>query len=277
MRAAVRRRCDVVVVGSGPAGLAAARELMERGREVEILDDALVAGGGASLALGWAVPDDLRTRVRTSTTAAGVYGDDLLVVGPAGAEVVEARALVLAPGAHDGVLAFEGNDIPGVMSARAAASFLARGVRVGERVVVAVAPGGGPYGDHLARALASSKDVQVTLVRGGPTRALGSSRLKQVTIRDAETKKLRTLKADALLVDAPRAPAYELCEQAGAPLDHRPAGFVPRVAAPATGRIRDGVWAIGEVVTAALDRDRLAAAARALAADVVERRALNRR
>ncbi len=85
---------------------------------------------------------------------AALYGDDLLVAGPEGAEIVTARALVLAPGAHDGVLAFEGNDLPGVMSARAAAWLLARGVTLGERVVVCVAPEASGAGEAFAREVA---------------------------------------------------------------------------------------------------------------------------
>ncbi|MDP9150644.1 MAG: hypothetical protein M3O36_11990, partial [Myxococcota bacterium] len=67
----------------------------------------------------------LATRVRT--TAAGIYGDDVLVAHQAGVEVLNAHTLVLAPGAHDGVLAFEGNDLPGVMSARAGARLASYG------------------------------------------------------------------------------------------------------------------------------------------------------
>jgi pyruvate/2-oxoglutarate dehydrogenase complex dihydrolipoamide dehydrogenase (E3) component len=58
------------------------------------------------------------------------------------------------------------------------------------------------------------------------------------------------LKADVLVVDAPRAPAYELCAQAGAALVHEDRGFVVR--AP-HGRVRDGVFAVGEVAGTPLD------------------------
>ena len=47
-----------------------------------------------------------------------------------------------------------------------------------------------------------------------------------------------------LVVDAPRAPAYKLCAQAGAELGHEPCGFVVRTTG---GLIRDGVFAVGEV------------------------------
>ena len=159
----------------------------------------------------------------------------------ADAEIVTARTLVLATGAHDGVLAFEGNDLPGVMSARAGAWLLRRGVDLGE-VVVAIADGGGPFGEAFARASKS----EVTVVHGEPTRAHGSARVKRVSFGKKE------IAATALLVDAPRAPAYELAEQCGAALAHEPRGYVVRTE---RGRVRDGVFAVGELAGTAFDVD----------------------
>jgi pyruvate/2-oxoglutarate dehydrogenase complex dihydrolipoamide dehydrogenase (E3) component len=73
--------------------------------------------------------------------------------------------------------------------------------------------------------------------------------VKEVTVVDAEGE--RRIRCDALLVDAPRAPAYELCAQAGAELGHEPRGFVVRV--PKGGQIRPGVLAVGEVVGTPLE------------------------
>jgi len=256
-RPAIRREVDVLVVGAGASGMAAALELARRGRKVEVVEDGLAWGGSlralvgpASVAwepllraFGEAVAR-AQVSLRLETTAAGVYGDDVLIGGPAGVEVVTARTRVLAPGAHDGVLAFEGNDVPGVMSARAAGWLLARGASAGTRMVVTVTEGGGPFGEAL-----SSAGSDVELVRGVPTLVRGSGRVKEVTVVDAAGE--RRIKCDALLVDAPRAPAYELCAQAGAELAHEPRGFVVRV--PAGGRIRPGVLAVGEAVGTPLD------------------------
>jgi sarcosine oxidase subunit alpha len=66
--------------------------------------------------------------------------------------------------------------------------------------------------------------------------------------------------ADALLVDAPRAPAYELCAQAGASLVHEPRGFVVR-----GGKFRDGFFAVGEVAGTPLDANRILEEAEAVA------------
>jgi len=268
--ASSRRSVDVLVVGSGPSGAAAAVQLEKRGRSVEVIDDALEWGGAARWleALGasaWTPllrefrqsADAGRIALRLRTTAAGIYGDDVLVArdgDPAGVELVTARTLVLAPGAHDGVVAFEGNDLPGVMSARAACALACHGVALGRRVVVALSEGAGPFGEVYARAAPDA-----VVVRGAPARARGSARVREVTIDTSDGE--RRLACDALVVDAAPAPAYELCAQAGAVLAHRPAGFV--VQAPA-GRIRPGVFAAGEVTGTALEAPAMLAEALAV-------------
>jgi sarcosine oxidase subunit alpha len=198
--------------------------------------------------------------MRVRTTAAGIYGDDVLLVGAAGAvEVVAARTLVLAPGAHDGVFAFEGNDLPGVMSARAAGWLLARGVVPGKRILVVRVGAGGPFGAAYARAVAGA-----SLVHGAPVAARGSARIKDATV--ATDPGERTIACDALLVDAPRAPAYELCAQAGARLadtSRGAPGFA--VTTGPGGRVRLGVFAVGEVTGAPLDPAVVARDAAALA------------
>lgn len=273
-RSAVRRRVDVVVVGGGPSGMAVASRLARAGRTVEVLDDQLTPGGGIkalapvdakAFAEIRAVFMDLvahdRVRLRSHTIAGGIYGDDLLVVGPSGAEVVEAGALVLACGAHDGALAFEGNDVPGVMSARAAGFLLGSGVLVGNEMVVVATPGGGPFGASLARALPD----RVTVATGEPVRVRGSSHAKAVVVRDASGHE-KEHAADAVLVDAPSSPAYELAEQAGAHLVHEPRGYVVQTEG---GRIRDHVFAVGEMTGTAFDPAALEAEAARVATTIL--------
>ncbi len=139
-RTATRRGVDALVVGAGPSGMATALALAKAGRRVEVVEEDLSWGGSLLSLIGrhgtgggrvfepWRALhssfrealDGSKLTLRTRTVAAGLYGDDLLVASDAGVEVVTATTLVLATGAHDGVLAFEGNDIPGVLSARAA-------------------------------------------------------------------------------------------------------------------------------------------------------------
>lgn len=270
-RGAARRDADVLVVGSGPSGMATAVRLSERGRKVEVVDDDLAWGGSVRALVGadaakWqplvqafgAALVGGRISVRLGTTAAGVYGGDVLVAGEGGVEVVTPRTLVLAPGAHDGVLAFEDNDAPGVMSARAAGRLLHYGVVPGERIVVVVAERGGPFGEALVRAHPAA-----TLVRGVPVGVKGTGRLREWTV--STTTGEQRLKADVLVVDAPRAPAYELCAQAGAALVHEEQGFMVHALG---GRIRDGVYAVGEVLGTPLDPAAIAREADAVAESV---------
>jgi sarcosine oxidase subunit alpha len=266
-RSATRRTVDALVVGAGPSGMAAALALASAGRRVEVVEEDL-AWGGSLLGFGggrgpnhdevirpWLpllasfgeAVDAHRIVVRLRTVAAGLYGEDLLVAGNAGVEVVASRTLVLAPGAHDGVLAFEGNDLPGVMSARAAGRVSSLGVSVGDEPVVVLAPGGGPVGEAFARTHPGA-----TLVHGVPLRARGNTRVRETVIATVAGE--RQLRCDALVVDAPRAPAYELCAQAGAELVQEARGYVVRAA---RGKIRPRMFAVGEVVGTPLEPEAL--------------------
>ncbi|MBX3204321.1 MAG: (2Fe-2S)-binding protein [Labilithrix sp.] len=273
-RPAARRSADVVVVGAGPAGMAVAVRLARASRAVEVLDDQLTPGGGVTALAreDAAAFEPIRAafsagvasgaiRLRSRTTAGAVYGRDLLVAGEEGAEIVEARALVLACGAHDGALAFEGNDMPNVMSARAAGWLLSRGVLVGARIAVVVTGGGGPFGESFARA--ARQRAEVTVLHGEPLSIRGSSRVKGVRVRTATSE--REVDADAVLVDAARSPAFELCQQAGAALVHEPRGFVVKAD---DGRIADGIWATGEVCGLPFDPHALEAHAALVATQI---------
>lgn len=275
-RPARRRACDVTVVGGGPSGMAVSGALASRGRNVEIVEDHLEAGGGLTAldaegrapfaAIQASFDEGVRSgriTLRTRTTAGGLFGRDLLVVGEAGAEVLESRALVLACGAHDGVLAFEGNDVPGVMSARAAGLLLSRGVVIGRRIVVVVAPGGGPFGEAFARrmldeggGLPPEERPEVIVLHGEPVRVRGGTRVSGVDVAAAGGHV--THEADALVVDAPRAPSFELALQAGAELAHEPRGYVVR---SAHGLVAEGIYVVGEMTGVLFDAEAMAASA----------------
>lgn len=257
-RSAERRRVDALVIGAGPAGMAVSAALSSKSRAVEVVDDAIHAGGSVR-ALGpdaraqWAeVEAPFRAavargdiRMRSSTVAGGFYGEDILLVGKRGAEVVTVRDVVVAPGAHDGIGLFEGNDVPGVMSARAAGLLLREGIIVGKRVVIALSAqeDDTSFGEPVARALRDASSAEVIVVRSPVQGVRGTGRVRGVVVTEGDGT--REIAADALLVDVPRAPAYELCAQAGARLEHEARGFLVR---PVEGRIGERVWATGEVV-----------------------------
>ncbi len=159
--------CDVLVIGAGPAGLAAARAAADTGACVLLCDegpllggsllgdDASIDGAGASEWLdatrrGLAVRSEVTLLPRT--TAFGYYDGNLvgliervtdhLATPPAHAPrqrlwKVRAKAVVLASGAHERQIAYANNDLPGTLLAGAARTYVDRyGVRPGARAVV---------------------------------------------------------------------------------------------------------------------------------------------
>ena len=149
--------CDVLVVGAGPAGLAAARAAAAFGARVILADDQPEPGGslldrgseidGASGA-DWAasVASELRSRadviVLSRTTVAGYYDHNLLVaverltdhIAPADRGTrprqrlwqIHARRVILATGALERPLVFPDNDRPGILLASAARAYVNR-------------------------------------------------------------------------------------------------------------------------------------------------------
>lgn len=161
---------DVLIVGAGPAGLAAAREAAKSGARVILIDEQPEAGGSLLSAStetidGKSAADWIaETRAAldrceeftylSRSTAFGSYDANYFVAvqrrtdhlaGQLGAGVsreriwhIRAAQVVLATGAHERPLVFENNDRPGIMLAAAARSYLNRyGVQVGTDVVVA--------------------------------------------------------------------------------------------------------------------------------------------
>ncbi len=160
--------CDVLVVGAGPAGLAAALAAAEGGASVILcgeqaeLGGSLLADSGARISgtesghwLAAAVSvleHHPRVQLLPRTTAFGYFPHnaiglnerltDHLAEPPPGLArerlwQVRAREVVLATGAIERPLVFPGNDRPGIMLAGAARTYLQRyGVRTGSRAVV---------------------------------------------------------------------------------------------------------------------------------------------
>ncbi|MFF9038873.1 sarcosine oxidase subunit alpha family protein [Streptomyces sp. NPDC014892] len=159
---AVHAHCDLLVVGAGPAGLAAAAAAANSGARVILADDQPEPGGsllGTAEHLDWvgetaaALDAAPEVRVLHRTTVFGYYDDNHLLaverrtnhLGGAAPENVSrervwrirARRVVLATGAHERSLAFADNDRPGVMLASSARTHVNRhGALPGRRAVV---------------------------------------------------------------------------------------------------------------------------------------------
>ena len=128
-------RCDVLVVGGGPAGLAAARTAEAAGADVLLLDEHPALGGPIYRALEspWRAP----ARVLASTRVVAALADGVLAEDRAGSVIVRHRAVILATGARELFLPFPGWTLPGVFGA-GGLQLLAKGgwPVAGKRVVI---------------------------------------------------------------------------------------------------------------------------------------------
>jgi len=154
--------CDVLVVGAGPAGLAAARAACEAGARV-ILCDEQPRPGGSLLTQSSAWLDETlqflgahpEVTLLPRTSAFGYFPHNLVGLNERLTEhlaqpqadqarerqwQVRAKEVVLATGALERPLVFPGNDRPGCMLAGAARTYLNRyGVLPGSRAVLVTA------------------------------------------------------------------------------------------------------------------------------------------
>ncbi len=139
---------DVLVVGGGVAGLAAALAAAERGERVLVCDEGRlgekVAPGPIRErleALGEEARRSERIELLERHVAVGVYEGPLVPLAAEGGLVrVHPRRIVLATGAVETHGVFPGNDLPGVWLGRGAARMAGvHRVRPAERAVVALA------------------------------------------------------------------------------------------------------------------------------------------
>ncbi len=142
------RVADILIIGAGPAGMAAAVRARESGRLVTVLDDNPTAGGQIWRGGGtseWfrkfdASGAELVTGARVFTGNAALR--TLHVETVAGAFEIGYEALVLATGARELFLPFPGWTLPNVMGVGGVQALVKSGVPVaGKRIVVA---GSGP-------------------------------------------------------------------------------------------------------------------------------------
>jgi sarcosine oxidase subunit alpha len=197
--------CDVLIVGGGPAGLAAALAAAESGARVLLCDEQAELGG-TLLATGKVTIDGKTAQswlaeitaslarhdnvlLLPRTTAFGYFPHNLLalaervtghVADPAPKLPrerlwqVRAKEVIIAAGAIERPLIFPGNDRPGIMLADAARTYAIRyAARPGSRAVVVTADDGA-YRAAMELAASGVEIAAVADVRplpGGPLRA----------------------------------------------------------------------------------------------------------
>ena len=153
------KRYELAVIGAGPAGLSAAIKAAEAGIETVVFDENSAPGGqlfkqvhkffgserNQAGTRGIRIGDNLLKRAQEAgvtvvlnAVVEGIYLDhELLVRIGDGVVHYKADAVLVATGASENAVAFEGWDLPGVMGAGAAQTLMnLHGVKPGERIVL---------------------------------------------------------------------------------------------------------------------------------------------
>ncbi|HEV7253648.1 MAG TPA: 2Fe-2S iron-sulfur cluster-binding protein [Mesorhizobium sp.] len=254
--------CDLLVVGAGPAGLAAAMAGLRAGKRVTLVDDRPMPGGSllwrpaivdgmpgpqwAGGAVAWLRENG--ARVLLGTTAFGIYDHNLAALWerrgkePDRLWRLRAGKIVVAAGAIDRPLVFPDNDRPGVMLAEAALAFLRQHeVLVGDRIVVAT-NNDRAFATAAALAKAGAAVTVADLRQKGPPAPQGVSLRRGVTLEgvvggrrvEGVTLGGETIEADALLVSGGLTPSVHLFCQKGGKLawDESLLAFLPREPIP---------------------------------------------
>jgi glycine/D-amino acid oxidase-like deaminating enzyme/bacterioferritin-associated ferredoxin len=261
-------RCDVLVVGAGPAGATAAVRLAGAGRDVVVLDERRAAGGqyfkqkiaavrnegddDAQYRAGRALIDQLAASHAATFFGATVWGAfrsedgqlDIAATTDEQSLKILPQTLVVATGAYESVPPFPGWTLPGVMTTGAAQTLL-RAYRVapGQRVLIA---GNGPLNLQLACELAKNDVHIVALAEAAPAalpgRALAALRMASSSPRLTLTglRYLWTLRK----LGVPVFNSHRICRAAGE--DRVTEGTI----APVTA---DGVQRLEEARTFAVD------------------------
>jgi len=261
----VHAHADVVVVGAGPAGLQAALAAAMCGAKVILVDARPWLGGriGCERTDIAGLPGQVwlerclkhlsrfdNLRILRRTTLTGVYDQSVVAAveeaDPAALRddpglprqrlwVIRPRRIVVASGAWERPMVFDGNDRPGIMLAGAMRTYLNRfAVLPGRRVVVATAHDEG-YRTAFDLRAADQAVVAVVDARADPGEVAESARaagirviaaalpartrgwqaLRAVQIQDLNGRLVETLGCDALAMSAGVSPDLSLLTQRG--------------------------------------------------------------
>jgi heterotetrameric sarcosine oxidase alpha subunit len=299
----IHDHADVLVVGAGVAGLSAAHALGAGGLKVMLAEQDVTFGAGALLDARWdawrqgmsaAIAMLPTVRCLPATTVLGAYGHgvfgaletlDAQQAARAGGlrerlRVIRAKRVILATGAVERLIAFDGNDVPGVMLAGAALKYLRRyGVAVGGRpafflnndeayeALFALAAAGVSCAAVIdprpaSRAAERARSLGVEVHAGAVvTRVFGRRGVRALTVAQRDGRGRLRLRCDALLMSGGYDPASALASQLGASLTWREpiAAFAPDLA-PGVGGLAGAARGVFGLAAAAADGERVAGA-----------------
>ncbi len=224
---------DLVIIGGGPAGLCAAKMVAEANQSCMLIDRNQILGGQLikqthmffgsekqyAKTRGIDIAEKLVEDVKKysdlidiweDTTVVGLYQDKVVTVLKNERYVkIQAKAIIIATGASEKVLAFENNDLPGIYGAGAVQTLMnVYGVKPGHKIVMV---GSGNIGLIVSYQLMQAGVNVLSIIEASPkiggykvhaskVRRLGVNIETSCTIKKAigheNVKKIETIKLD---------------------------------------------------------------------------------
>lgn len=179
---------DVAIIGAGSAGLSAAYQAANAGANVLVIDENKLAGGQLFKQVhkffgsqqhhagvrGYKIGEKLLEQVQKSganvllnSVAYGIFSDKSIgVIHNQKNYCIKAKKIIIASGAKENYMAFEGSTLPGVMGAGAAQTMInINRVLPGKRVLMV---GSGNVGLIVSYQLMQAGAEVIALVEGAP-------------------------------------------------------------------------------------------------------------
>lgn len=272
------KRYEVIVIGAGPAGLSAAAKAARTGMSVAVFDENTGPGGQLFKQIhkffgsgehnakirGFRIgrkllkeAEEAGVEVFLNAVVTGIYEEKEIVVRmDNGIFHFKANYIVIAAGAAENALPFDGWDLPGVMSAGAAQTLMnLHGVQPGKRIlmvgsgnvglivafqllqagcslaaVLDAAPRIGGYGVHAAKIARTGVPF---LTSHTIVRATGKDHVETAVIAEVDENfqpvpgSEKELKADTILLAVGLTPMNQLAKNAGCRVEYRGGGINP--------------------------------------------------
>jgi NADPH-dependent 2,4-dienoyl-CoA reductase/sulfur reductase-like enzyme len=206
---AERLTADLLVVGGGVAGIGAASAAARAGLRVVLATRRGRLGGRLGTRVTAAAPEAALRSVEHGAillraTAVAVFGDRYVLDTGDHAIEVTAPASVLATGAYERALAFEGNDRPGVMLTSALHRLAVEDGVLRAATAVLVATDDAVHRMAADLEAAGLRIAEIVDPRGEPVAAVGRGRVRALRIGD------RSVRCDVVGMSGGWQPADEL-------------------------------------------------------------------